>query len=193
MIYQGQEAGLKGAGVPANREAIWLTGFDTNSDLYQWIKLMNQIRRQAINTNSDYLGYQSHVIYSDDSTIVFRKGVEGRQIVTVLGSGGEKTGPYELSLSTAFTTGTDVTDVVSCNNYTVNAYGQLKLPMGGGMPFVLYPATKMNGSMLCGFGNVSTQELKATKGGAESSAKGAWIAVLGSVVAVGAVVAGLSI
>ena len=170
MIYQGQEQGFSGDGVPANREAIWQSGFDTNHELYQFTKLMNQIRRQAINVNSDYLHYESHAIYSDNSTIAFRKGAESRQIVSVLTSGGEQTGDYDLTLPTAFTSDTVVTNVVSCTNYTVNDYGQLTLPMGGGMPFVLFPASRMHGSELCGFGNVSVEVMQ---GGAGSVTQGA--------------------
>lgn len=183
MIYQGQEQGFSGDGVPANREAIWQSGFDTNHELYQFTKLMNQIRRQAININSDYLQYESHAIYSDNSTIAFRKGGEARQIVSVLGSGGEQTGDYDLTLSTAFTSDTQVTDVVSCTNYTVNDYGQLTLPMGGGMPFVLFPASKMHGSELCGFGNISVEVMQGAadslrQGGTLSSSLAMVIAVV---------------
>jgi len=48
---------------------------------------------------------------------------------------------------------------VGCTNYTVNQYGQLTLRMGGGVPRVLFPAGKLNGSELCGFGNVSLEVL----------------------------------
>lgn len=185
MIYQGQEQGLAGDGVPSNREAIWLTGFDTNHELYQFTKLMNQIRRHAINTNRDYLDYDSHAIYSDDSTVTFRKGFEGRQIVSVLSSGGEQTGPYDLNLPVAFTPGAKVTDVVSCTNYTVNDYGQLVLPMEGGLPHILFPAARMNGSELCGFTYVSIAVLES---GARSLSQAGFMAsalalVIGTVMA----------
>jgi alpha-amylase len=169
MIYQGQEQSFSGAGVPSNREAMWTSGFSTTSELYKFIKLMNVIRRHAINVNPDYLSYQSHVIYSDNSTIAYRKGVEGRQIISVLASGGEQTGEYQLDFATAYASGVMVTDVISCTNYTVNQYGQLTLPMGGGVPHVLFPANKMNGSELCGFGNVS---LEVLRGGAVGSRSG---------------------
>lgn len=194
MIYQGQEAGLSGAGVPANREAIWLTQYDTTNEFYQFITLMNTIRRHAITVNADYLDYQSHVIYSDDSTIAFRKGEEGRHIVSVLSSGGDQTQPYKLDLPTAYTTGTSVTDVVACMNYTINQYGQLELPMGGGMPFVFFPADHMNGSGLCGFGNVSLQDLRPVPSAAASERAGekmALVAAMGTFVAVAASLVGL--
>lgn len=167
MIYQGQEHGFSGAGVPDNREALWQSGFDTSSDLYQYIALMNQIRRHAINVNSDYLPYNAYAIYADNSTIAFRKGEEGRQVVILLNNGGSQTGEYNIDLSTAYIPGTHVTDVVRCANYTVNEVGQLSLPMAGGLPHVLFPSGKMNGSELCGFGNTSLDVL--LEGGAVSS------------------------
>lgn len=151
MIYQGQEQGFSGEGVPSNREALWTSGFSTTSELYQFTKLMNQIRRHATAVNRDYLSYQSHVIYSDNETVVYRKGREGRQIVSVFSSGGKQTRDYRLTLPIAFSTGSMVTDVVACANHTINEYGQLMLPMAGGLPHVLFPAAKMNGSQLCGF------------------------------------------
>ena len=155
MIYQGQEHGFSGDGVPSNREALWTSRFSTTSELYQFTELMNAIRRHAITIDPGYLSYRSHVIYSDNNTVAYRKGVEGRQVVSVLTSGGEATSDYQLDLPTAYTSDTVVMDVVRCTNHTVNQYGQLTLPMGGGVPYVLFPATKMHGSQLCGFGNVS--------------------------------------
>jgi alpha-amylase len=155
MIYQGQEQGFSGDGDPSNREAMWTSSFDTESELYKFVKLLNTIRRHAITVNRDYLNYQSHVIYSDESTIVYRKGSEGRQIVSVLPIRGKATGDYDLYIPTAYATSTRVTDVVTCTEYTVNQDAQLILPMGGGLPHVLFPSTKMDGGGLCGFGNVS--------------------------------------
>lgn len=186
MIYQGQEQGFSGAGVPSNREALWTSSFSTTSPLYQFIKRMNTIRHHAITVNPDYLSYQSHVIYSDNSTIAYRKGAEGRQIVSVLPSGGEQTGEYQMDLPTAFTTGTLVTDVVQCRNYTVNQYGQLTLQMGGGLPHVLFPSAKMNGSSLCGFGNVS---LEVLMGGARGMRSGSLASSLVALVVSAVVVA----
>lgn len=161
MIYQGQEQGFSGNGVPANREAMWTSGFKTDSEQYVFIKLLNAIRHHIITLNRDYLTCQSHIIYSGRGVIAYTKGHEGRQVVTVLSSGGTHTGDYNLRLATAFTAGTFVTDVVRCANYTVNGYGQLDLPMLGGLPHVLVPSDVMNGSRLCGFGDVSLRTLRS--------------------------------
>lgn len=173
MIYQGQEQSLSGPGVPLNREALWHTLYSTTSPLYLFTSLMNSIRRHAIDVNADYLSYRSHVIYSDNDTIAFRKGQEGRQVVAVYTSSGEGKPAGEaskLDLPTAYTSGSMVTDLVHCKNYTVNEYGQLTVEMGGGEPLVFFPAGKLNGSRLCGFGEVSLEVLM--QGGAVSGRRG---------------------
>lgn len=153
MIYQGQEQGFSGGQVSDNREALWTSKYNTESELYKFVTLMNRIRRQAIDTDPAYLTYQSWVIYSDDSNIVLRKGEEGQQIITVLSNSGEDQGVYNLMLPTAFGSGTVVTDVVSCQNYTVTDDGKLNVDMHQGLPHVFFPTNKMNGSELCGISN----------------------------------------
>ena len=153
MIYQGQEQAFKGASTPVNREALWLSGYNTDAELYQFIKLMNGIRKHAIDVDAAWVDYPSQAIYSDDSTIVLRKGNEGRQLVTVLSNSGQQQGPYELYIPTAYIPGEVVTDVVSCTNITVNEYAQLIVPMDKGVPHVFFPAYRMNGSQICGMGN----------------------------------------
>lgn len=153
MIYQGQEQGFSGGKVSDNREALWTSKYNTNAELYKFVTLMNRIRRQAIDADPSYLTYQSAVIYSDDSNIVLRKGEEDHQIVTVLSNSGQDQGVYNLMLPTAYGSGEVVTDVVSCQNYTVTETGQLNVDMHQGVPHVFFPTNKMNGSELCGISN----------------------------------------
>lgn len=168
MIYQGQEQHFSGNGTPFNREALWTSGFNTNAPLYNLTATLNRIRSQAIATSDDYLTYQSYPIYTDASTIVMRKGFEGRQTVTVLSSSGERGGPYTLTLPTAYQSGLVVTDVLTCTNLTVSQEGQLNVPMDKGLPHVFFPAAKLNGSELCGMGNWSSQST-TKKGPGENS------------------------
>ncbi|GFP60284.1 acid alpha-amylase [Trichoderma asperellum] len=104
IIYEGQEQHLNGGGVPDNREAVWLSGYNTSATLYSQIKSLNQIRSEAIKQSSAYVTSQADVTYSDNSTIVTRKGSAGFQIVGVFsnrganGSGGG-TGPTTTSTS----------------------------------------------------------------------------------------------
>lgn len=79
-----------------------------------------------------------------------RKGFSGTQTITVLsnlGAGGSK---YTLTLSnTGFTAGLTVTEIFTCSNITVDSSGDVAVPMSGGEPRILYPASELSGSTLC--------------------------------------------
>lgn len=83
IVYEGQEQHLSGGPTPNNREAIWLTGYDKTATLYTHITALNKIRNWAISKDAGYVLYQAEPVYSDDTTIVMRKGDTGTQIVGV--------------------------------------------------------------------------------------------------------------
>ncbi|KAL4815129.1 glycoside hydrolase superfamily [Aspergillus spinulosporus] len=166
MIYQGQEQHLSGDGTPKNRQAIWLSGYDTDSELYKLIAKLNKIRKHAISLGSDYLDEQTVPLFRGGSELAFSKGVEGRQIIMLLSGQGSKGDPYTLTLPVSYNAGTTVTDVLNCVNYTAVASGErageLDVPMAKGEPRVFFPADLMEGSGLCGHagGNVSLANLE---------------------------------
>jgi hypothetical protein len=43
--------------VPYNREATWLSGYDTSAELYTWIATTNAIRKLAISADTAYITY----------------------------------------------------------------------------------------------------------------------------------------
>jgi len=69
IIYAGQEQHYSGGNDPSNREATWLSGYNTDSTLYKLIAKVNAVRSQAIYKDSGYLTYKvsftpcSHVQY----------------------------------------------------------------------------------------------------------------------------------
>ena len=150
-VYSGQEQHYSGGAVPNDREAIWLSGYPTDSELYTWIASINQIRNQAIYKDSTYLTYQNWVIYSDSSTIAMRKGYDGKQIITVLSNLGASGSSYTLSLSnTGWSSGTSVVEILSCTVVTVDSSGNLPVPMASGLPRVYYPLAQLISSGICG-------------------------------------------
>lgn len=58
IIYAGQEQHYDGGNDPANREATWLSGYNTTAELYTWVAKMNQIRNYAIQWDDSYTTYQ---------------------------------------------------------------------------------------------------------------------------------------
>lgn len=58
IIYAGQEQHYSGGNDPNNREAVWLAGYNTGSDLYKLISQANAIRNQAIYRDNNYVTYK---------------------------------------------------------------------------------------------------------------------------------------
>jgi alpha-amylase len=63
IIYAGQEQHYDGAADPANREATWLSGYDTTSELYTWVAKMNKIRSFAIKSDDGYTTYNVNFLH----------------------------------------------------------------------------------------------------------------------------------
>ncbi|KAJ5383138.1 Alpha-amylase [Penicillium concentricum] len=162
MIYQGQEQHLAGNSVPKNREAIWLTKYDTDAELYKLIAKLNRIRNHAALLGKDYFEDSTHTIYQGGSELGFTKGVQGRQVVMVLSTQSSKSTAYTIDLTVSYNAGTPVTDVLACKNYTVDSVGTLRVPMDKGEPRVFFPTDYLDGSGLCGHAaaNISLAQLK---------------------------------
>ncbi|KAJ5090238.1 hypothetical protein N7532_008922 [Penicillium argentinense] len=150
IIYAGQEQHYAGGTDPYNREAVWLSGYKTDSVLYSIIARVNAVRNHAIASHEGYVTYKNYPIYHDDSTIAMRKGYEGSQTVTVLSNAGARGGEYTLELSgTGYEAGDTVMEVCTCEEITVGGDGKVEVKMGGGEPRILYPSDKLKGSGLC--------------------------------------------
>lgn len=152
VVYQGQEQHFSGGSTPNNREALWRSGYSTTATLYTHMATLNAIRKQAIAKDDGYLTYNAYPVWSDDHTIVMRKGNNDTQVIGVfsnIGAGGSKTLDL-LATSSGFDAGMDVTEVLSCDQFTTDDSGDLSLSIKGGAPLVLYSTTQLSGSGLCG-------------------------------------------
>jgi alpha-amylase len=58
IIYAGQEQHYNGGSDPYNREAVWLSKYNTDSPLYKLIASANSIRSHAIGQDDGYLSYK---------------------------------------------------------------------------------------------------------------------------------------
>lgn len=158
VIYQGQEQHYNsegGSSTPYNREAMWLSGFDTSAELYTFITSMNAFRKNAISDDSTYLTYQNYPVYTDDTTIAMRKG----SMLTVLSTLGEGGASSALSVtSTGFDDGVQLTELLTCEIATSSS-GTVSVPMASGLPRIYYPTVGLAGSGLCG--DTSKAKLKA--------------------------------
>lgn len=168
IVYAGQEQHYDGGNDPANREATWLSGFNTSAQLYTWVAKLNKIRSYAINLDDGYttskvsltLSHSIHLsgkithdllqntpIYQDNNNLAMVKGSNGTQVVTVVSNVGSSSGQYTLTVQGAgYAAGTSLMDLISCTKVTVQSSGDISVPMSSGLPSVLYPASKLNGT-----------------------------------------------
>jgi alpha-amylase len=152
IIYEGQEQHLNGGPDPYNREAMWLSNYNTAGPLYSFIGKVNQIRNQAIYKDPGYLTARSSVIYSDTTTIATRKGNPGAQIVGVFSNKGSYGASYSQRIPmTGFAPYSQVVEIIACGPVaTVDGGGGITVAMGQGKAKIYYPLAQVVGSGICG-------------------------------------------
>lgn len=161
VIYQGQEQHQTGNVLGyLNREALWDYGYNTTHPLYLHVQTLNAIRHHAIETSFGYTTFNHYAIYNKQGTIALRKGNDDVQIITVLTNDGSGAPKHDLEVpNTGFAPDISVTDIVSCNNYTVGEAGVVTLKMAKGEPHVLYPSDLLYGSGLCEYPDQAPKKL----------------------------------
>jgi alpha-amylase len=151
IIYQGQEQHLSGGSPPNNREALWLTKYDTTAELYGWTSILNNIRSRAIQQDQNYLSSNTSTIYSDQHVVAMRKGFDGYQIISVYANVGAGQ-TFNVTLSSAqtgFKAGDQLVEVTKCATSKVDANGNLVATSPNGEPKVFYPLNRLSGSGIC--------------------------------------------
>ncbi|KAF2475422.1 alpha-amylase [Lindgomyces ingoldianus] len=165
IVYAGQEQHYSGGGDPANREATWLSKYNRQSDLYNLVAAVNQVRNVAAFIDPKYLTYNIYPIYSDAHTIALRKGFDGKQVISIITNLGSSAPSTTLTLSGTshgLPSGTVVVDILSCAQVTVSSDGSLAVPMQAGVPRVYFPVAAAVGHGICGIGTSETAAPSAT-------------------------------
>ncbi len=138
-VYYGTEQGFSGGNDPANREDLWLSGYDQQSDHFQWIRRLTAIRRAyPALTRGDL-----KVVWSSDRTgdepdvgiIAFERtggDAGGAYALTVINTHRERPSSPEFGgdpMKTALPPGTQLVDVLSPSDppLTVEAEGGLRV------------------------------------------------------------------
>lgn len=139
VIYNGQEQHYAGGEDPENREAVWLSGFNTQSPLYQHIAKLNKVRTAVGNPAAE-----NNVISIENGVISLRKG----DIVSILTNAGDSGAGSTVTIDSEYEAG-EVTDVLTCETATVDGSGSLSVKMNQGLPRVYVPSKAIDGSGLC--------------------------------------------
>ncbi|EGG15229.1 putative alpha-amylase [Cavenderia fasciculata] len=90
IIYYGTEQGFNGASDPDNREPLWPSGFNNQTDLYQFIKTVNQFTKQV--SISQYPQIQR---YADDTFYAYTRG----DVFVALTNGGSNQGQISRNIT----------------------------------------------------------------------------------------------
>jgi len=87
IIYYGTEQGFNGGNDPENREPLWPTGFNTESELYQFIKTVINYRKKAQLWNSPqiqrYVDDNFYAFTRNDTFVALTNGGSGQNGVQV--------------------------------------------------------------------------------------------------------------
>ncbi|KAJ4352183.1 uncharacterized protein N0V89_007530 [Didymosphaeria variabile] len=143
------------AKTPFNREAIWLSGYNTDGELYKFIKKLNAIRKMAIikatSIVTSFLTSKATVVYYDAHNVAFAKGPESAMVLTVINNNGAKAVNYTLQIATSgFAPLTEVVELLTCTRTTVGLLGNLTATVTAGRPMVFYPYSLLGGTSWCG-------------------------------------------
>ncbi|KAI9736785.1 MAG: hypothetical protein M1834_000989 [Cirrosporium novae-zelandiae] len=139
IIYYGQEQQFDGAFNPVNREALWLSSYDTSTTLYKFITTLNGIRSYAFKHLPQYPTYKSEPLYYDSETLALRKG----SVVTVLTNQGSNGAATTIMIDgTGYSSEAQLVEFLTCTKYTAQQNGSLKVTAQNGAPMVFGPVTK---------------------------------------------------
>ncbi|POS69358.1 glycosylhydrolase family 13-2 [Diaporthe helianthi] len=169
IIHQGQEQHFSGQNDPFNRERLWTSGYNEDSELYRWIAKLNAVRAHVIETDSKFLSSQADIVWppqvpppgnnTGNSTtsptttsltnhhIAVKKG-SLVSVLTNVGVGGDKLDVVLPRNVTKFKAGEMYVDLLSCETFVADRKGAISFEMGW-LPRALYPATDAASSGLC--------------------------------------------
>jgi hypothetical protein len=136
-VYYGQEQIFAGGNDPNNREALWTTGFATDSVLYAYITKLNKVRRAATTYSSgSFLTTQMNIFQGSGSQdfVFYKPGL--LVYLNNRGSSSSSSGGTWYVHNSGFTQGVGLTEVLDCTSYTVGSGGEVDMPLSLGKPRV---------------------------------------------------------
>ncbi|KAI3479764.1 hypothetical protein L1887_58159 [Cichorium endivia] len=147
IIYYGQEQSFNGGNDPYNREALWTSNYNTQSEMYQHIAKVNKLRKavKGLTTNNPITTPLTSV-YDDSQAWVFRKA----GMVVALSSAGSSGATQNLYVQASSLPSGQLQDVISCKTISVGTSGTVTIQLTGGQPAVYYPSGSLGGSGICG-------------------------------------------
>ncbi|KAI1196533.1 glycoside hydrolase superfamily [Nemania serpens] len=132
IVYYGTEQAYAGGADPANREDLWRSGFNTDSDIYQAISRLSAARKSAGGLAADD---QTHLYVADTAYAWSRAG--GDLIVLTTNSGLGTTGEHCFN---AQAPNRHWNNTFGTGSYTSDGSGNVCVTVTNGEPVVLLVA-----------------------------------------------------
>ncbi len=139
-LYYGTEQGFSGGNDPANREPLWLSGYDTSGDLFRHIAALNALRSAyaplrrgdlALRWVTDRTGGEE-----DAGIVAFERAYEGESVLVVINTHDDHTSHTSFEgadMPVGFAPGTVLREVFppdSDRTYTVSSGGTVRVEVG---------------------------------------------------------------
>ncbi|KAI0753795.1 glycoside hydrolase family 13 protein [Fomes fomentarius] len=185
ILYYGQEQGYQGGPDPANREALWLSGYIQDKPLVTHVKILNAARRAAITANSSYLTtpvrpfprfhissptYIWHInrvqakLYAvTPSTLAVSKPP---MLALLTNTGYASDGPTWNVPDAGYAPHEELVDVLTCNTVYADTHGGVLVHGSHGLPQILLPPSALspNGSLCSNMGTAGRQASSGSSG-----------------------------
>ncbi|PSR70436.1 hypothetical protein PHLCEN_2v13687 [Hermanssonia centrifuga] len=142
ILYYGQEQGYTGGADPANREALWLSGYEEDKPLVTHVKTLNAARKAAASANSNFYSTAVKILSSTPNSMAVSKP----PMLALLSNKGSSSSPEWTVASAGFSPNEQLVDVLTCSSVTADSNGGITVQGSGGMPQVLMPISALSKS-----------------------------------------------
>ncbi|KAJ6568868.1 GH13 alpha-amylase precursor [Mycena capillaripes] len=152
VLYYGQEQGYQGGADPSNREALWLSGYETTKLGVALVKALNAARKQAIAAGAGFVTTPARYLPQPDPHTLVLSKPPLLALLTNVGTPSTSTTSTANDSAVAwrippgvYAPGTVLVDVLACKTFIITAAsGAAPVPAEGGMPRVLLPASVLS-------------------------------------------------
>lgn len=156
-IYYGTEQRFDGGNDPANREDMWLSGFDREAPTYQWVQKLSRLRGAypALRRGDQSVAWASERFEAESDAGIFayeRMGgyAQGGYALIVLNTSQtqDSTTAFEdTTMVVSQPDGAVLVDVIAGESYTVGAGGTLPITLAPQTGAVLVPQSAVVGGI----------------------------------------------
>ncbi|KAJ7193425.1 glycoside hydrolase family 13 protein [Mycena pura] len=186
ILYYGQEQGYQGDGDPSNREALWLSGYETNKPLVAHVTALNAARKLAIARNASFLTGRAYWIPQPNLSSLMLAKPPLLALLTNAGANASVQPTWNIPAG-QYAPNTTLVDVLACVPVVLDGAGPggaTVVRAQAGRPQVLVPASMLRA------GGGACPARAAGGSGAAAWVRGGrgMLAVVGAVLAVFALV-----